>query len=121
MNKTKTPVFVYGTLKKGNYNNRWLGDAEYQGEAITKHPKFSLYNLGHYPGMKSNGRQKIHGQVFLINDEIHKHLRQLESYPSMYREEWIQVILNETEEIKTLTYLYNHKTDDSKIIESAKW
>jgi len=45
-----TTVFVYGTLKRGGSNHRFLAGQKYLGPARTA-PGFTLYSLGDYPGM----------------------------------------------------------------------
>uniref|UniRef100_A0A1I8FE13 Gamma-glutamylcyclotransferase family protein n=1 Tax=Macrostomum lignano TaxID=282301 RepID=A0A1I8FE13_9PLAT len=48
-------VFVYGTLKRDNFNHRLLTDAEFIGTAVTKEP----YPLGH----------RVTGEVYNVNSE----------------------------------------------------
>jgi gamma-glutamylaminecyclotransferase len=43
-------VFVYGTLKRGGENHRFLAGQRFLGEARTE-PAFRLYLLDGYPGM----------------------------------------------------------------------
>ena len=45
-----TTVFVYGTLKRGGSNHRFLLGQNFIGPARTA-PGYTLYSLGDYPGM----------------------------------------------------------------------
>ena len=45
-----TTVFVYGTLKRGGSNHRFLAGQNFIGPARTV-PGYTLYSLGDYPGM----------------------------------------------------------------------
>src|SRR5215471_201591 len=47
---TKTIVFVYGTLKRGERNHRLLADQEFLGAAVTV-PRYRVFDLGPYPGL----------------------------------------------------------------------
>lgn len=45
-----TRLFIYGTLKRGGENHRWLAGQACLGPARTV-PGFTLYSLGNYPGL----------------------------------------------------------------------
>ena len=45
-----TPLFVYGTLKRGGSNHHYLGGQTYLGTTRTV-PGYTLYSLGSYPGL----------------------------------------------------------------------
>ena len=45
-----TRIFVYGTLKQGGSNHRYLAGQQFLGEGHTT-PGYTLYSLGDYPGM----------------------------------------------------------------------
>jgi gamma-glutamylaminecyclotransferase len=45
-----TRIFVYGSLKRGGSNHRYLAGQKFLGETRTA-PGYTLYSLGDYPGM----------------------------------------------------------------------
>jgi gamma-glutamylaminecyclotransferase len=67
---TMTPVFVYGTLKRGLSNSGWLRGQVYAGEARTE-ARYRLYDLGGYPGMVEEGTGdgvSIEGEVWDVDE-----------------------------------------------------
>ena len=85
MDKDKIKVFVYGTLKSGN-KTRGLDQPLYDydddkssptygqpileiekeliGKAVTTDSKFSMIDLGAFPGVIMNGDKDIYGEVY---------------------------------------------------------
>ena len=84
MNNTHR-VFVYGTLKKGHYNNTLLEEAEFVGAAKTVGNDYTMYHLGAFPGVKEGGCDSITGEVYNVNDEQLARLHQLEGHPTFYK------------------------------------
>lgn len=121
-------VFVYGTLKKKQGNHHFLDGAKFLGTGRTKQSNFSLYNLGYYPGLQLEGNTTVRGEIYEVDDLTHKQLRRLEGYPSLYREEEVEIILEETVDNKTVetdivatTYIYNYETNPKNLIETGSW
>lgn len=77
-------VFVYGTLKQGfgNYN-RLLATSEFVSNHSTQ-PEYTMFDLGSFPGVKTNGVHQIHGEIYSVEDCTFKRLDQLEGYPNFY-------------------------------------
>ena len=50
-------IFVYGTLRRGEHNNRLLSGAKFKGFYETE-PIYVLRNLGSFPGLMLNGEIK---------------------------------------------------------------
>ena len=79
-------VFVYGTLKEGDYNNRVLHSGgtnpKFIGERIV--PGYVLVSLGGFPTMVPTPKgvtcKGVVGELYEI--EEHDRLDQLEGYPS---------------------------------------
>jgi len=61
-------VFVYGTLKRGGRNHRYMAGQKFLGPARTP-PGFRLYDLGGHPGMipKSDDREGVTGEVWSVD------------------------------------------------------
>lgn len=82
MNERKL-AFVYGSLLKGFGNHRVIADAKFLGEHITDE-KYTLVNLGAFPGVVEKGETAIIGEVYEVTDDIFASLDRLEGYPSFY-------------------------------------
>jgi gamma-glutamylcyclotransferase (GGCT)/AIG2-like uncharacterized protein YtfP len=52
---------VYGTLKRGFYNNLYLQNAKYLGDYVLN--GYDLLDLGYYPCIVK-GKGKVYGEVF---------------------------------------------------------
>jgi gamma-glutamylcyclotransferase (GGCT)/AIG2-like uncharacterized protein YtfP len=64
----KRVIAVYGTLKRGHYNNRLLSKAKFLGEDRTQ-PNFTMRSNGGFPFVENKGKSSIAIEVFEINDE----------------------------------------------------
>jgi gamma-glutamylcyclotransferase (GGCT)/AIG2-like uncharacterized protein YtfP len=76
--------FVYGSLMRGMGNHRRLARARFLREAHTR-PRFTLRDLGAFPGMSSGGTTRIRGEVYKVDEETLASLDQLEGHPRFYR------------------------------------
>ena len=111
------PVFVYGTLLRGEVNHRLLKDAEFVGGAVTA-PEYELIDLGAFPGMVAGGDTAIRGEVFRVNYETLKALDRLEGHPRFYR----RVPLKLEGFGATEGYLFpGNRVNGYKCIESGDW
>lgn len=97
-------VFVYGTLKKGHGNHRYLRGDEHRlgavmvGEAVTS-PNYTMLALGGFPGVVVEGQTPIHGEVYELPDgedgrAMLYRLDKLEGHPSFYQRVPMQVTLH---------------------------
>ena len=78
---SKTILFVYGTLKRGQKNAHMLVGQEYLGEATTM-PLYRLYHFGWHPGMvldTDNGLD-VKGELYAVDDET---LAKLDEYEGL--------------------------------------
>ncbi len=80
------PVFVYGSLRRGEYNHRLLAGAEYAGEARVA--GFDLYSLGAYP-MAIAADGTLVGEVYHCPAPLLRQLDRLEEHPHVYRRQWV--------------------------------
>ena len=78
MNAEGTFVFVYGTLKAGDYNNHLLmqNGAGFISNGLTP-AIFDMVNLGGYPALIT-GHNEIVGEVWSVDEECLKVLDSLE-------------------------------------------
>lgn len=81
----KLRVFVYGTLKRGFWNNHaFLGTAAFLGEAVSVADCFHMYDGG-FPYVTNNGISRIKGELYEFEDErILAGLDRLEGVPTHY-------------------------------------
>jgi gamma-glutamylcyclotransferase (GGCT)/AIG2-like uncharacterized protein YtfP len=72
-------IFVYGTLKRGLSNHRYLIGQRFLGEARTT-PDYRMANFGSYPGMYevSDGGVSVRGEVWEVDENCRATLDVLE-------------------------------------------
>lgn len=77
-------VFVYGTLKRGQYNHRWIAGGTYLGRRQLRGAQ--LHHLGAYPMaiLTKCSDTVIHGELYRVSAAGLSHLDQLEGYPGFY-------------------------------------
>lgn len=71
-------IFVYGSLKNGEYNNYRLGKkAEFIREVRTA-PEYTLFNLGPYPALAHHGTTQIQGELWRVSRKTFNELAVME-------------------------------------------
>lgn len=77
-------VFVYGSLKRGEYNHKWLGRSTFIKRARLAGAE--MYSMGAYPMVILKGMRSsvVHGEVFQLDAAGLDRLDVLEGYPSLY-------------------------------------
>ena len=76
-------IFVYGTLRRGEHNNRLLSRAKFKGFYETE-PIYVLRNLGSFPGLMLNGETSVKGELYEVDDDTLEYLDYHEGHPSFY-------------------------------------
>src|SRR5262245_17467942 len=117
MTTTGTVCFVYGTLMRGERNHRVIQDAEVLGLGRTE-PRFTLYDLGAYPGAVLSGGKAIVGELYEVTDEILEQLDRLEGHPRFYRRRRIRLAGGLPADVYLLT---EHQIAGRRVIESGDW
>jgi gamma-glutamylcyclotransferase (GGCT)/AIG2-like uncharacterized protein YtfP len=88
-------VFVYGSLKSGFHNNRFLKESEFLGTKYTKETNFMMYSLdGHFPAVvRTNFLEGgiIEGELYEIDFETLIRLDSIESNGEFYEREIIDL------------------------------
>jgi gamma-glutamylcyclotransferase (GGCT)/AIG2-like uncharacterized protein YtfP len=86
-------VFVYGTLKKGFWNNPLLKGCEFFGSAVTV-PTYSMISVSHavitmFPVIRpSENGKPVAGEIYTVDDEVLERLDRLEGvHKGMYSRE----------------------------------
>ncbi|MGE0326978.1 MAG: gamma-glutamylcyclotransferase [Polyangiaceae bacterium] len=112
-----TRVFVYGTLLKDEPNHRVLRDARFIARARTA-PRFTLLDMGAFPGMIDVGDRPIEGEVYDVTEPILRALDRLESHPHFFRRQWIT--LGDRSHAQAYLLRSEHRRDFS-VIPSGNW
>lgn len=81
-------VFVYGTLRSGGANHALLRDSRYLGAHRTA-PRYTMVDLGPYPGVLPRGRTAIVGELYAVSPAVFAVIDELEDYPRLYTRERI--------------------------------
>jgi gamma-glutamylaminecyclotransferase len=82
------PLFVYGTLLRGELHHELLAGATFRGHARTA-PQFALFDLGAYPAMVRNGTTVVHGELYETIAALLAELDRFEGAPELFRRELI--------------------------------
>ena len=82
-------VFVYGTLRRGARNHALLREARPLGTWRTP-PRYTLFDLGAYPGAFPGGRSSVAGEVYAVDARTLQRLDRLEDYPRLYDRERLE-------------------------------
>lgn len=77
-------VFVYGTLRRGGANHRFLCAAHFVREACTT-PEYELVDLGGFPALVRGGEQRVCGEVWAVDAGTLGLLDELEDHPDYFR------------------------------------
>ena len=104
-NGNTRPVFVYGTLMKGERANRMLSDGEYAGFFQLK--DYAMFNLGAYPGIKACTGESVLGELYFVNDDTVAQLDEYEGEGSLYKRETVQLDAGHRK-FSAEVYVYNH-------------
>ena len=90
----KSLLFVYGTLKRGCGNHRYLADQTFVADARTV-PGYQLYDLGGYPGIarEPGDAEGVTGEVWSVTEEGLLRLDRFEGvHEGLYRREAIPLL-----------------------------
>lgn len=118
MLESKHRIFVYGTLKKGFSNDKFLEKSEFIGNCVTKDKYLMyIYKNGPYPfpymldSTSDNNEYavKIKGEAYIISDETLAKLDWLEGTPDFYFKKEIEVLIN-NKIITAFCYFFTKQT-----------
>ncbi|NJN45352.1 MAG: gamma-glutamylcyclotransferase [Candidatus Competibacteraceae bacterium] len=108
-------VFVYGTLRRGEANHHWLGNAPFLGQHRTP-ARYTLLDLGSYPAAVANGHTAIVGELYGLDDSLLARLDELEDYPREYTRAVIPVPQG-----RAWMYLYRRPPSGAMVIAGGDW
>jgi gamma-glutamylcyclotransferase (GGCT)/AIG2-like uncharacterized protein YtfP len=78
------PLFVYGSLMRGEVNHPLLAGCAFLGPARTE-AGFELLDLGPYPGMVAGGRRSVAGELYRAGADSLVELDAFEGHPGTFR------------------------------------
>ena len=112
------PVFVYGTLMKKGSASRYMREAEFLGEAVL--PGYAMYDLGWYPGILPGEGSVVHGEVYLVSDEMLMRMDHYEGEGFLYMRKAVPVTgIEGCPEAQV--YVYLRPVDEAQRIQNGRW
>ena len=119
MTEEKTfKVAVYGTLLKGECNERWADGA------LGRIPctiMGTIYDLGHFPAFVPDGRQAVEAELLTVTEDGLTHMDVLEGYPRFYRRDEIEATLADGTSVTAMVYVMNSLPPRARLIRSGSW
>ena len=110
-------IFVYGTLKKGYRNHFYLENALYEGTAVLK--DYEMFDLGTYPGIRTHQGSMVEGELYIVDEEMKKHIDELEEEGSLYRCVKVEVLKNNQ---KVEAYVYEYLLPfEGEVLTRTSW
>jgi gamma-glutamylcyclotransferase (GGCT)/AIG2-like uncharacterized protein YtfP/small-conductance mechanosensitive channel len=85
-----TPIFVYGTLLRGEANHHVLHESVPLGPARTE-ASFELVEFGAYTALVEGGNSFVVGELYLVDASTLEALDRLEGHPSLYHRRAIRL------------------------------
>ena len=110
-------MFVYGTLKRGSYNNIMLGKSKFLGRAVTK-PSLNIKSIGipivvaPFSDAMRETAKPIIGEVYKVSKRIIDMVDILEGHPDLYKRFLIDI---ETKNETLEAYIYLFQQDNFTI------
>jgi gamma-glutamylaminecyclotransferase len=95
----ETPIFVYGSLRKGFQNNYKLNSAEFKGLYYTKKKYYMIgAKSGSYPYVVAEKLHEtlepthIYGELYLVSNDLLRSLDEMEGHPVHYKRQFVEII-----------------------------
>lgn len=98
------PVFVYGTLMKGQRAHHMLCGARYAGKC--KLHAHAMFHLGRYPGIVRMEGETVWGELYYVNQEMLRTMDEYEEEGSLYLRREVEVEL-QSGTVRAQAYIYN--------------
>lgn len=113
-------LFVYGTLKRGQRNHKYLEGARFLSEGRTLE-EYCMYYSDYmkFPIVTWDEVSYIHGELYRVDKDTLDRIDKLES--SIFTREEVLVVLPMSGTIKTWMYISYLEKPDGKLIRSGMW
>ena len=112
-----TILFVYGTLKHGQRNHSLMRESRFLGEAVTE-PRYTLLDMGSFPGMIAGGTTAVHGELYEVGPELLARLDRHEGVPRFYMR--TPVLLSVGDFAESYILVHQERIKDGVIIQT-RW
>lgn len=109
-------VYVYGTLRKDQWNHYLLNTSQFIGFAKTKE-KYALFGSGIPFLSRTTAISQITGEVYSVDDATLRRLDELEGHPDFYERALAEVLLQDGTAVEA--WIYFHDTVRGDLIESG--
>lgn len=110
------PVFVYGTLMKGERANHLLSNCEFGGRCLLRN--YAMYDLGSYPGIRPCSGESVLGELYFANDNVVARLDEYEGEGSLYCRMPVQIFKGGSS-FAVEAYVYNQSVAGCKLVREA--
>ena len=111
------PVFVYGTLMRGQRASAFLQNAEYVGEFCLA--DYVMYNLGSYPGIKPQKGACVPGELYLVDDKTLERMDRYEGNGDLYNRVNVMVTAGTRTE-PAQVYVYARSVEGKPLVQ-GRW
>ena len=115
------PIFVYGTLRRGERAHARLAGAPFLGEARTQ-AGYALIDLGAYPGLVRAVSGQVVGEIYEIDASRLVELDAYEGHPALFRR--VELELDGSDggrPARAEGYLYMGDPEDGIRLEGGDW
>jgi len=114
-------IAVYGSLRQGLHNHYLIEDSKLLGIFITPQI-FSLYTLGGFPGLKTDGKTAVVMEVYEVDDQTARRVDQLEGYnPNSKNNSFYDKIIIDTPYGEAGVYIYVSDISENRLVKSGDW
>lgn len=98
------PIFVYGTLMKGQRAEHMMAGSDFGGYFQLK--DYAMYNLGRYPGIVPCKGESVLGELYFVNDEMLATMDRYEEEGDLYLRAKVKIWTEKTS-FAAEAYVYN--------------
>ena len=111
------PVFVYGSLKRGFSNFRFLSDSVFVATGVTKFAIFDMFSYGSFPAV-CEGTHKISGELYSVTKAVLRRLDDLEGVDSgFYSRGMHDVTLETGDDVRAYMYTIARRALEESSVE----
>jgi gamma-glutamylaminecyclotransferase len=111
-------VFVYGTLKQGFSNDRYLSGSKFLGTGWTVN-KYAMYSDGLPFVIMTEPVSQIQGELYQVDDITLDLLDDIEGHPNWYRREQVEICLDDGNYSITKAWVYFNKNNTGTLVPSG--
>lgn len=111
-------LFIYGSLKRGFSNHAVLEGAKFIKDYTTSY-KYTLLNLGAFPGLYQSGVTPISGEIWEVNERKLAQLDWFEGHPNLFERRLMKGELEGEEDL--WCYFFNSTSFGAPTILNGIW